>query len=76
MSMTRENEILQFLNYHPGFSRSEIKIGMQLSESPATVKRILASLLRPGHLLQCLTAGTHNDGTEYRHLFSERDRRA
>ena len=48
MSMTRENEILQFLNYHPGFSRSEIEIGMQLSESPATVKWILASLVEAG----------------------------
>lgn len=43
--MTRDNEILQFLHYHPGASRSEIEAGMNLKESPATVKRILASLV-------------------------------
>ncbi|MDD5911803.1 MAG: Fic family protein [Bacteroidales bacterium] len=46
--MTRENEILQFLHYHPGSSRSEIETGMNLPESPATVKRILASLVETG----------------------------
>ena len=46
--MTRENEILQFLHYHPGSSRSEIETGMNLTESPATVKRILASLVEAG----------------------------
>ena len=50
--MTRDNEILQFLHYHPGSSRNEIETGMNLPESPA--------------------AGTYNDGTEYRHIFSER----
>lgn len=43
--MTRENEILQYLHYHPGSSRSEIEAGMNMKESPATVKRILASLV-------------------------------
>ena len=43
--MTRENEILQYLHYHPGSSRSEIEAGMNIKESPATVKRILASLV-------------------------------
>ena len=43
--MTRENEILQYLHYHPGSSRSEIETGMNMKESPATVKRILASLV-------------------------------
>lgn len=43
--MTRENEILQFLHYNPGSSRSEIETGMNLTESPATVKRILAALV-------------------------------
>lgn len=42
--MTRENEILQYLHYHPGSSRSEIEAGMGLTESPATVKRMLAAL--------------------------------
>ena len=46
--MTRENEILQFLHYHPASSRSEIETGMNLTESPATVKRILASLVEAG----------------------------
>ena len=43
--MTRENEILQYLHYHPVSSRSEIEAGMNIKESPATVKRILASLV-------------------------------
>lgn len=43
--MTRDNEILQYLHYHPASSRSEIEAGMNLTESPATVKRILASLV-------------------------------
>ena len=43
--MTRENEILQYLHYHPVSSRSEIEAGMNMKESPATVKRILASLV-------------------------------
>ena len=46
--MTRENEILQFLNNHPDSSRSDIETGMNLTESPATVKRILASLVEAG----------------------------
>ena len=46
--MTRENEILQFLHYHPGSSRTEIETGMNLPESPATVKRIIASLVESG----------------------------
>ena len=49
--MTRENEILQYLLYHPGSSRSEIEAGMNLTESPATVKRILASLVDNGSAL-------------------------
>lgn len=43
--MTRDNEILQYLHYHPASSRSEIEAGMNLTESPATVKRILAALV-------------------------------
>ena len=49
--MTRENEILQYLHYHPGSSRSEIEAGMNLTESPATVKRILASLVDAGSVI-------------------------
>lgn len=51
MAMTRENEILQYLHYHPGSSRSEIEAGMNLTESPATVKRILSSLVENGSAL-------------------------
>ena len=43
--MTRDNEILQYLHYHPASSRSEIETGMAMKESPATVKRLLASLV-------------------------------
>ena len=43
--MTRENEILQYLHYHPGSSRGEIEMAMNMKKSPATVKRILASLV-------------------------------
>ena len=43
--MTRNSEILQYLHYHPGSSRSEIVAGMGLKESPATVKRALAALV-------------------------------
>ena len=46
--MTRENEILQYLYYNPGALRSEIETGMNLKESPATVKRILAGLVESG----------------------------
>ena len=49
--MTRENEILQYLHYHPCSSRSEIEAGMNLTESPATVKRILSSLVENGSAL-------------------------
>lgn len=49
--MTRENTILQFLHYHPGVSRSEIETGLNMTESPATVKRILASLVESKDLL-------------------------
>lgn len=47
--MTRENEILQYLHYHPASSRSEIETGMDLSISSATLKRILASLVENGN---------------------------
>ena len=49
--MTRENEILQFLHYHPASSRSEIETGSGLATSPATLKRILASLVEDGSAL-------------------------
>ena len=39
---------MQYLHYHPGSSRSEIETGMNLTESPATVKRMLALLVEAG----------------------------
>ena len=39
---------MQYLHYHPGSSRSEIETGMDLTESPATVKRMLALLVEAG----------------------------
>ena len=59
--MTRENEILQYLHYHPESSRSEIEGGMNLTESPATVKRILASLAENG---SAIVSG-HGRATRY-----------
>ena len=49
--MTRNNEILHYLRYHPGSSRSEIESDLGLTESPATVKRILAALVTEGNAL-------------------------
>ena len=43
--MTSDHEMLQYLHYHPASSRSEIETGMAMKESPATVKRLLASLV-------------------------------
>lgn len=49
--MNRKDEILQFLHYHPGSSRSEIEAGLHLAESAATIKRILASLAKDGAVM-------------------------
>lgn len=46
--MTREYEILQFLQYHPNATRKDIEAGMSLSVSSATLKRILSALVESG----------------------------
>jgi len=58
--MTRENEILQYLHYHPDSSRNDIEAGLRLSVSPATLKRILAALVENGSAIvagQCISSG-------------------
>ena len=46
--MKKESEILQFLHFHPESSRNDIETGLNLTESPATLKRMLASLVEKG----------------------------
>lgn len=46
--MKKELEILQFLHFHPESSRNDIETGLNLTESPATLKRMLASLVEKG----------------------------
>ena len=46
--MKKELEILQFLHFHPESSRNDIETGLNLTESPATLKRMLASLVGKG----------------------------
>ena len=46
--MKKESEIIQFLHFHPESSRNDIEIGLNLTESPATLKRMLASLVEKG----------------------------
>ena len=46
--MKKESEMLQFLHFHPKSSRNEIAEGLNLTESPATLKRMLASLVERG----------------------------
>lgn len=46
--MKKESEILQFLHFHPESSRIDIETGLNLTESPATLKRMLASLVEKG----------------------------
>ena len=49
--MKKELEILQFLHFHPESSRNDIETGLNLTESPATLKRILASLVEKGDVV-------------------------
>ena len=49
--MKKESEILQFLHFHPESSRNDIETGLNLTESPATLKRILASLVEKGDVV-------------------------
>lgn len=49
--MKKELEILQFLHFHPESSRNDIETGLNLTESPATLKRMLASLVEKGDVI-------------------------
>lgn len=49
--MKKELEILQFLHFHPESSRNDIETGLNLTESPATLKRMLASLVGKGEVV-------------------------
>ncbi len=49
--MKKDFEILQFLHFHPESSRNEIETGLNLTESPATLKRMLALLVEQGNLV-------------------------
>ena len=49
--MKKELEILQFLHFHPESSRNDIETGLNLTESPATLKRMLASLVEKGDVV-------------------------
>ena len=49
--MKKELEILQFLHFHPESSRNDIETGLSLTESPATLKRMLASLVEKGDVI-------------------------
>lgn len=48
--MTQRTEILQFLHYNPLSSRAEIEAAMPTSPSPATLKRLMAEVVRCGHV--------------------------
>ena len=48
--MKKELEILQFLHFHPKSSRNDIGTGLNFTESPATLKRMLASLVEKGNV--------------------------
>lgn len=60
--MTQEIEILQYLHYHPNASRAEISAGMEVTPSPATLKRLIADDVKKGYIE---TVGTGR-GTRYR----------
>ncbi len=43
--MDTKRDILEYLHYHPQASRNDITTGLQLSESEATVKRMIAAMV-------------------------------
>lgn len=49
--MKNEIVILDFLKYHPESSRDEIVNGLNLTESPATLKRTLAAMVAKGNII-------------------------
>lgn len=49
--MTPDVEILQYLHYHPDSAKAEIKAGMSLEMSDATIKRVLSKAVKDGMVL-------------------------
>ena len=48
--MTIENEILQFLHYHPSAYRKDISDAVSKQVSASTIKRLLAKLIGEGYV--------------------------
>lgn len=49
--MTPDVEMLQYLHYHPDSTKAEIKAGMSLEMSDATIKRVLSKAVKDGMVL-------------------------
>lgn len=49
--MDTKRDILEYLLYHPQASRNDITNGLQLTESEATVKRIIATMVADGDII-------------------------
>lgn len=49
--MTPDVEMLQYLHYHPDSAKAEIKAGMSLEMSDATLKRVLSKAVKDGMVL-------------------------
>lgn len=49
--MTPDVEMLQYLHYHPDSAKAEIKAGMSLEMSDATIKRVLSNAVKDGMVL-------------------------
>ena len=49
--MTPDVEMLQYLHYHPDSAKAEIKAGMSLEMSAATIKRVLSKAVKDGMVL-------------------------
>lgn len=49
--MTPDVEMLQYLHYHPDSAKAEIKAGMSLEMSDATIKRMLSKVVKDGMVL-------------------------
>ena len=49
--MDTKRDILEYLHYHPQASRNDITKGLQLSESEATVKRMIAAMVADGNIV-------------------------
>ena len=49
--MTPDVEMFQYLHYHPDSAKAEIKAGMSLEMSDATIKRVLSKAVKDGMVL-------------------------